>query len=207
MNTVLIVSRTQMSHGVCVGGIVEETNEFIRLHTDTGGNLPTEAPYQIGDRWHMLVEPAWNARPKPHVEDRQTTAVQYLGNVGMQGVANFIGQHCSITEGCITRLFNHTLQFSGHYFLTGSVGKDHVPNHSVAFWVADNDLMKHDNSFQGKPGVYYLYGSYRIKYVGFQTPLDCIPQGTVLRMSLANWWKKGDSDEERCYLQLSGWYI
>ena len=79
MNTVLIVSRTQMSHGVCVGGIVEETNEFIRLHTDTGGNLPTEAPYQIGDRWHMLVESAWNARPKPHVEDRQTTAVQHLG--------------------------------------------------------------------------------------------------------------------------------
>ena len=59
----------------------------------------------------------------------------------------------------------------------------------------------------GKLGVYYLYGSYRIKYVGFQTPLDCIPQGTVLRMSLANWWKKGDSDEERCYLQLSGWYV
>lgn len=42
---------------------------------------------------------------------------------------------------------------------------------------------------------------------GFQTPLDYIPQGTVLRMSLANWWKKGDSDEERCYLQLSGWYL
>lgn len=116
-------------------------------------------------------------------------------------------QHCSITEGCITRLFNHTLQFSGPHFLTGSVGKDHVPDHSVAFWVADKDLMKHDNSFQGKSGVYYLYGSYRIKYVGFQTPLDCIPQGTVLRMSLANWWKKGDSDEERCYLQLSGWYV
>ena len=207
MNTVLIVSRTQMSHGVCVGGIVEETNEFIRLHTDTGGNLPTEAPYQIGDRWHMLVESAWNARPKPHVEDRQTTAVRHLEKIGRQGVANFIKQHCCITEGCITRLFNHTLQFSGHYFLTGSVGKDKVPDHSVTFWVADKDLVKHIRTFEDKSETCYLYGSYRIKYVGFQTPLDYIPQGTVLRISLANWWKKGDSDEERCYLQLSGGYL
>lgn len=32
MATVLIVSRTQMANGICVGGINEDTGELIRLH-------------------------------------------------------------------------------------------------------------------------------------------------------------------------------
>lgn len=39
MATVLIVSKTQMRNGVCVGGINEDTNELIRIHNYRGGNL------------------------------------------------------------------------------------------------------------------------------------------------------------------------
>ena len=53
MATVLIVSKTQMRNGVCVGGINEDTHELIRIHNDRGGNLPADAPYEIGDRWSM----------------------------------------------------------------------------------------------------------------------------------------------------------
>ena len=42
MATVLIVSKTQMKNGVCVGGINENTNELIRIHNERGGNLPAE---------------------------------------------------------------------------------------------------------------------------------------------------------------------
>ncbi|MFH1320564.1 MAG: hypothetical protein ABII90_07920 [Bacteroidota bacterium] len=44
-----------------------------------------------------------------------------------------------------------------------------------------------------------------ISYVGFQNPVDKIPAGTLVRISLARWWSPNE-DEERCYLQLSGWY-
>ena len=50
MATVLIVSKTQMRNGVCVGGIIEQTCELIRIHNERGGNLSDDAPYEIGDR-------------------------------------------------------------------------------------------------------------------------------------------------------------
>ena len=40
-------------------------------------------------------------------------------------------------------------------------------------------------------------------------PIKVIPAGTLVRVSLARWWRPEDSEpnfEERCYLQLSGWY-
>lgn len=67
MDIVLIVSRTRMARGVCVGGINERNGELIRLHDERGGNLTADAPYEIGDRWLMSVETAWNVREAPHV--------------------------------------------------------------------------------------------------------------------------------------------
>jgi len=34
-----------------------------------------------------------------------------------------------------------------------------------------------------------------------------IPADTLLRVSLARWWDNEGRHEERCYLQLSGWYV
>ena len=50
MATVLIVSRTQMANGICVGGINEDTGELIRLHNEKGGNFKSDAPYMVGER-------------------------------------------------------------------------------------------------------------------------------------------------------------
>ena len=44
-----------------------------------------------------------------------------------------------------------------------------------------------------------------IPFVGFQSPIGLIPANTLVRVSLARWWAN-NNDEERCYLQLSGWY-
>jgi ATP-dependent DNA helicase RecQ len=46
-------------------------------------------------------------------------------------------------------------------------------------------------------------------FVGFQEPVEVIPAGTLLRVSLAHWWRpREDADvEPRCYVQLSGWYV
>ena len=48
-----------------------------------------------------------------------------------------------------------------------------------------------------------------LTFVGFQEPLEIIPAGTLLRVSLAHWWRPEDTPEaEECrYAQLSGWFF
>ena len=52
-------------------------------------------------------------------------------------------------------------------------------------------------------------GERRFAFVGFQEPLAEIPAGALVRISLAHWWRPRDhpEEEERCYLQLSGWFL
>ena len=38
---------------------------------------------------------------------------------------------------------------------------------------------------------YYFYDNVRLKFVGYQTIVDKIPSGTIIRLSLANWWDDG----------------
>lgn len=203
MATVLIVSRTQMANGVCIGGINEDTNELIRVHNERGGNLSINAPYQIGDRWEMIVERAWNSRPEPHVEDKQTTPINKINNVGMSGIITYVMNHNLdkyLTCGALS------LAFEGKLHLDGSnnfINRDGIPAFSTQFWIADRDLI-HSVRFNNH---YYLYNDIRLKFVGFQELVDRIPAGTIIRLSLANWWNRNGEHEDRCYLQLSGWYL
>lgn len=202
MATVLIVSKTQMRNGVCVGGINEDNHELIRIHNERGGNLSADAPYEIGDRWSMSVETAWNVRSAPHTEDKQTMPFEKIGNVGVQGIKDYIFRNAGllrVARGSIANAFQGTLHFVG---TKNYVNRGNVPSYSTEFWIADKDLT-HSIQFDKH---YYYYDRVRIKFVGFQSPINRIPAGTIIRLSLANWWDDG-SGEERCYLQLSGWYI
>ena len=202
ITTVLIVSKTQMRNGICVGGVDEKSCELIRIHNERGGNLSEDAPYEIGDRWEMVVENAWNARPFPHIEDKQTTPIQKLGNVGINGIIDFINSHhfgCKLTRGDLSQTFEGCLNFHGN---KNFVNREKIPSFSTQFWVADADLT-HIESFEKH---YYIYKGTRIKFVGCQPIVERIPAGTIIRLSLANWWDGDGSAEDRCYLQLSGWY-
>jgi hypothetical protein len=70
----------------------------------------------------------------------------------------------------------------------------------------DRDLVK----YQVYEKIRYRYfsdkGLRSLPYVGFENPAEVIPAGTVVRVSLARWWNKEGEKEERCSLQLSGWY-
>ena len=202
MATVLIVSKTQMRNGICVGGINEDTNELIRIHNNHGGNLTADAPYEIGDRWSMKVETAWNVRQAPHTEDKQTTAFDRIGNIGVQGIKDYIHHNSEllhVARGNISNAFQGTLHFVG---TKNYVNRINVPPYSTEFWIADKDLT-HSTQFNKH---YYYYDNVRIKFVGFQEPINKIPAGTIIRLSLANWWDDG-CGEDRCYLQLSGWFL
>lgn len=201
MATVLIVSKTKMANGVCVGGINEQTGELIRLHNERGGNLSADAPYEIGDRWEMSVETAWNVREAPHVEDKQTIAIQKLNNVGISGIIDYVKSHNPgnrLYEGPLNGTFDGCLQSRTY------VTRNLVPEFSTQFWIPDEGL-RHVVSF-GKD--YYLYRNHKIKYVGLLSAVELIPAGSLVRLSLANWYDmNGEWPEDRCYLQISGWYL
>ena len=84
---------------------------------------------------------------------------------------------------------------------------NNYPSHSVGFWISDVNLNYQRIGNQD----FYTYQNNgvtkQIVYKGNQPILQIIPQGKLIRLSLAKWWKPEDSDiEARCYLQLSGWY-
>lgn len=203
MSTILIVSKTKMQNGVCVGGIDESSCELIRLHNERGGNLPINAPYEIGDRWEINVETAWNVRPQPHVEDKQTKPICKINNIGITGIIDFVMSHnlgSRLTEGALQQTFEGCLYSQGSKTY---VNKQNIPSFSTQFWIADRNLVHR----QSNNKHYYVYNGVWLPFVGFQDHVECIPAGTLIRLSLANWWKKEGCDEERCYLQLSGWYL
>lgn len=198
---VLIVSRTRMKNGVCCGGLNLSSGEFIRLHDHWGKNLTTAAPFQIGEVYDLNYRKAINARPIPHVEDievlpnfqldRQLSTAEFINEVDRLVIVPYGGIDC-IFEGKLRRSAYATY-----------ISPEAVPQHSVCFWRPNEPLIK--SGFLGKTRYWYK-GCHAISFVGFQEPIDIIPVGTLLRMSLANWWSPDDITEKRCYLQLSGWF-
>jgi ATP-dependent DNA helicase RecQ len=77
------------------------------------------------------------------------------------------------------------------------------------FWLPDEPLQL---DVEGKR-LRYRYptqdGGRTLTFVGFQEPIQEIPRGTLLRVSLAHRWRPQErpDDELRCFVQLSGWFL
>lgn len=202
MTKVLIVSRTRLRNGVCVGGIDLENKSFVRLHNAHGGNLTIDAPYQIGDLWIMSLENPWNPRERPHIEDKQVISSTLDSQIQANELSAYIQSlGMPIANGSLSTVFEGKLQYTaaGKAYINDS----NIPSNSVAFWIADSDINY--KVYSNK--TVFCYRDKRIPFVGFQD-LQTIPKGSLIRLSLAHWWQPDDEIiERRCYLQLSGWYL
>lgn len=198
---VLIVSRTRMRNGVCCGGLDLQSGEFIRLHDHWGKNLTESAPFQIGDVYNLNYRTAVSCRPIPHIEDKEILPnYEKLRQLTTTEFVNEIDRLVAVPNGGIETIFEGKLRRST--FAT-YISPEAIPQFSVCFWRPNAPLIK--SGFLGKT-KYWFEGSYAINYVGFQESIEVIPAGTLLRMSLANWWSPDNITEKRCYLQLSGWF-
>lgn len=202
---VLILSKTKMNHNqVCIGGLTLN-GRYVRLIDEHGNNQPENtdlAPRQV---WEIEFVERQNNIP-PHVED-----VIVLNRI-KKGILkeditirDFIDKReIPIWREHPDNLFDSLIQWtpsgSGYIDRTGG-----VPNHSVGFWISDKDLRK--NEYQG---IRYQYptsiGWRSIKYKGTEEPVDLIPAGTLIRVSLARWHAFNEGEELKCWLQISGWY-
>ncbi len=201
---VLILSKTRMKGKCCVGGITEK-GRLVRLLTIKGENQPENTEFAIRQIWNLEFYKKKDTRA-PHCEDVLVQSKNLIGNLDSTlKVVDFIKQrNIVIWQGCPDNLFEGLLQWTN----SGSayINKIAIPTQSAGFWISDRNLTK--NEFNGIRYNYPAADGWRsIKYIGFEPPIAIIPAGTLIRVSLARWWQSpGENTEERCYLQLSGWY-
>ena len=210
MARVLIVAKTRMCNSTCVGGLNLEGNQNIRLLRSDGSNQPNDTRFEVGQVWDLAFQPLSGTTP-PHIEDIRVTQERYIGPAS--NLRTMLMQRIQPWQGGPDQLFQGklTVERTGYVSRTGS-----LPSCSTGYWLPDNPLSLSLNFREGQP--YYqiitqpedIFPAVRklfIKYVGFAEPIGRIPASTLVRVSLARWWQRPGTEEERCYLQLSGWYL
>ena len=207
MTKVIVVSKTQMKSEYCIGGILED-GCFVRLLKSDGHNQDTATIFTVGRWYDIEYRERLHKRP-PHIEDILVLRAIPCEMASPINLQDFIQSRFSakILNGGATVLFDgkNKLSASGGAYINSEA----IPEHSVGFWVPNVNLWMKKFADTGKTKYSYKDGErwYNIPYVGLQDPIPRIPAGTLLRVSLARWWQKDENTEERCYLQLSGWYI
>jgi hypothetical protein len=200
---VLIVGRTKMSGSHrCIGGIGSDGSS-VRLLPGGMAYWDTSAPFQIGQIWDMSYAPVANLVP-PHTEDVSVSSHTFVTQIA--GLATQLSANVAPWKGGISQLFSGLLGFTNNHngYISHVRG---VPSCSTGFWLSDQVLtLRADGKhYDYAPGT-SLHGG--LSYVGEAPPVSSLPAGTLLRVSLARWWRPDDADamEYRCYLQLSGWF-
>ena len=200
---------------VCVGGVDVDNRRSVRLLNARGHHeTATDCPYQIWEIWD--IDYCLNQRrPNPHTEDVNVLRRRKIDAVDAPNMS--VNRFAGVLESSNIPIFRGSLftVFDGRLKLTDAdkmyISKEDVPTYSTCFWVNDKRLLGYTND-RGRWQYRYndmsnRYG-YTISYVGSAEPPTDIEAGSLIRLSLAHWWKPEDSnDEERCYLQLSGCLI
>jgi ATP-dependent DNA helicase RecQ len=202
---ILIVAKTRQGSGACIGGITFEGQSVRLIAADVATNERVGLEYQVGEVWEVEAIPAENVIP-PHVENVIVRSKQRCGT--MPACTPFIEQRMPPAVGGPELLFDGLTQTTPHgaLYIAQPTG---IPPFSTTFWRPDQPLTRVED---GKR-IRYHYpapdGGRTLVFVGFQEPVEIIPSGALLRVSLAHWWRRSNdpNTDLRCYVQLSGWFL
>ena len=205
---VLVVSKTKMKDAVCVGAIVIQNGQYVRLLDSFAHNQPINTPFNIGQIWDIKFQLRTDV-VAPHIEDILVTSQQFIKQINILNLHSILKQlNIQIWYGNPINLFDNCLRWhiwkgNTHQVLKGYIDQECIPKNSVGFWLPDKDLYLKDDRYK------YYNGKqiFSIKYVGIAKPIEKINRNTLCRVSLARWWNTNGKTENRCYLQLSGFYI
>ncbi len=199
---VVIVARTRMQNGVCVGAVSMEDGRLMRLLSPTGGHLPFDARYEVGYAWEVDFRPSPYAGA-PHVEDCRVyrgLRVDYVADLAAylsERVVTWVGDRDALFDGLLLR----SDRGRGHISRTHG-----IPDCSTGFWRPDTPLRqvieRGRNYFaHGPEGAETI-----IPYVGMGKAPESIDAGSLARVSLSRWYAPKEGQEEMCWLQMSGAY-
>ncbi len=206
---VLIVAKTRMGGGACIGAITEkgESVRLVPFNADPRDGANKE--YEVGDIWKIIGEPETSLKP-PHNENFVVDKKSRIHRTeDTRDLISAIELLMPPKSGDPRQLYEGLLKTTSNGSLYVPPGHD-VPSYSTIFWRTDKQLTRETDK---KKNLCYRYptenGGCTLTFVGFQKSLKTIPAGTLLRVSLAGWWrpKNTPSIELRCYVQLSGWFL
>ncbi len=199
---VIIVSKTRMFNNSCIGGVLGN-GRFVRLLDAYGNNQDFDNKIEVGDVYTITFSERQDKRP-PHVEDILLNSMEFKFSFPtINKMVDYLTNKLNVKvwRGSTETLFDGKVEWTNAG--SGFISEYAIPVNSVGFWIPDQDLIRND--YFEKVRYSYPFRQRNIKFVGFQNPVDRIPAGTLVRTSLARWWSPNEN-EERCYLQLSGWY-
>ena len=205
---VLIVAKTRMGKGACIGAITEkgESVRLVPFNADPHDGANRE--YEIGDIWEITGELETSLIP-PHNENFVVHKKSRLHTTeNTKDLVSAIELLMLPKTGHPRVLYEGLLKTTGSGSLYVPAGDD-VPPYSTTFWRTDQPLTRDTEAKR----IRYHYptenGGCTLTFVGFQEPLATIPAGTLLRVSLAHRWRPKDQPnvEERHYAQISGWFL
>lgn len=206
MVQVLIVAKTEMGKGVCLGGLVLNTDQSVRLlpWDPSRFSHSMDTPFNLGDIWDLELEEVPNKNP-PHLEDIRIKGFQerYIQTIPKSELKDFLLKRVDAPFVHPSALFDGLIRFK--YNQRGYVSQaGGLPEYSTGFWRFKRPLHKLSSDAR------YLYLDDDIPILdvihkGFDEPLGIIPSGALLRFSLARGYS--DAQERRCHLQLSGWFL
>jgi hypothetical protein len=210
---VVIVAKTHLHRHACVGALALEDSRPMRLMQADCRNQPGDTDFQVGQVWELDCRPRPDIKP-PHVEDVLVLKKQLVGE--QPKLRDFILERVQPWHGHPKNTFEGLARptYEGSGYINDIMG---VPSMSTGFWIPDKRLTFSHNP-EGKPYFEYPFTPdrhdrhrreiHRLPYVGYAEPEEYLPSGTLVRVSLARWWRQEGSEiEPRCYLQLSGWYF
>lgn len=205
---VLIVAKTGMGRGACIGAITETGKSVRLIPFNADPHDGANGEYEVGEIWEISAEPETSLIP-PHNENIVVHKKSRLHPAkDTKDLVSAIELLMPPKSGDPRALYEGLLKTTSSGSLYIAVDGD-IPPYSTTFWRPDQPLTR---DTEGKR-IRYRYptenGSCTLTFVGFQEPIETIPAGMLLRVSLAHRWRPKDQPdaEERHYAQLSGWFF
>jgi hypothetical protein len=204
---VLIVAKTRMKSGFCVSGLVCSSNANIRLKPEGQYKHSEDTLFEVGQLWDLEFQhPTW--LQAPHMEDVIVTRQQYIGQI--HNLCETLLPRVRPWRGGPQALYDSMLSLENKkYYVSAIFGP--IPHCSTGYWLPDQALILNRTDPQR---LYYEYHDQQtnkcicsIKFVGLIEAVVQIPAETLVRVSLSRWRWYDFANEQRCYLQVSGWYL
>ena len=178
---VLIVAKTRMGGGACIGAITEkgESVRLIPYNADPHDGANKE--YEVGEIWEISGKPETPLIP-PHNENTVVYKKRRLRTTkDTKDLVSAIELLMPPKIGHPRELYDGLLKTTSGGSLYISAAGD-VPFYSTVFWRPDQPLTR---DVEGRR-IRYRYptknGGYTLTFVGFQEPLETIPAGMLLSL-------------------------
>ena len=175
------------------------------IAADAATNEHVGLEYNVGEVWEVEAAAPEHVIP-PHVENIVVQAKRRLGP--MSKPHEFIERHMPPKMGGPELLYEGLAQVAttGALYIAEQSG---IPPYSTLFWRPDQPLTRTKTASACATATPAPDGGCTLTFVGFQEPVEVIPAGALVRVSLAHWWRPDDhpDDEPRCYVQLSGYFL